>query len=222
MYLRKNTKDWMVDENGVFIDIHTELREYHEVLSFFRAVQRESSVKEYCNGSNAGGRWIYQIYSNEFIDELAVMVNDILDSDNRRGPVLEVMSGDGKLSEFLQPQVNRQIITTDAKTSRDNIGFPKWIETVDALESIDHYNPGVVVMCWEPFYSDVSLDVIKKGIPTIWIGDPSSSAINTGLSETEYEIIKSRYALCRHDDFLAGEYRTIIRLFNSSITHGIY
>ncbi|MDF1538733.1 MAG: hypothetical protein P1Q69_07505 [Candidatus Thorarchaeota archaeon] len=215
MHPRKNSSNWMHDENGVFIDIHRELREYHEVLSFFKRIQRESSVKEYCNGSNAGGRWIYQIYSDEFIDEIAGIINELLNSNNYKGPILEVMSGDGKLSEFLRPKVNVQTIVTDAKTSRDNIEFPKWIETKDAIEAIDQYNPSIVVMCWEPFYSDVSLDVIKRRIPTIWIGDPSSSAVSTGLSEMDHKQIIAQYALCRHDDFLTGEYRTVIRLFNS-------
>jgi len=211
-----NSPHWMLDENGVFIDIHGELREYHEVLSFFKRVQVEFDVKEYCNGSNAGGRWIYQIYSQEFINALAVIIHDILASNDNDGPILEVMSGDGKLSEFLRSQVNGQIITTDAKTSRDAIEFPKWIEKIDALEAIDRYKPSVVVMCWEPFYSDVSSEVIKKGFPTIWIGDPSSSAVSTGFSETEHELVKVQYALCRHDDFLTGKHRTITRLFNSS------
>ncbi|MCK5265306.1 MAG: hypothetical protein KAR03_06830, partial [Candidatus Thorarchaeota archaeon] len=113
--MTENT-DWMYMSNGEFIDIHKELLPFDQVLEFFKHVEEEGEVKEYCNGANTGGRWIFQIYSREFIELLSNVIEKILKGSKHPGPVLEVMSGDGKLSEFLKPIANKSIITTDAKT----------------------------------------------------------------------------------------------------------
>ena len=66
--------DWMYMNNGEFIDIHKELLPFEQVLEFFKQVEKEGKIKEYCDGANAGGRWIFQIYSNEFIELLSTII----------------------------------------------------------------------------------------------------------------------------------------------------
>lgn len=211
--------DWMINESGIYIDIHGKLRPFDDVLAFFQRIEREYDVKEYCNGSNSGGRWIYQIYSREFITEIADILNTFQGTVNRSGQILEVMSGDGKLSEFLKPSLEKGIFATDSKTSRDNIEFPKWVECIDAIQAVKKYKPSVVVMCWEPFYSDVSSEIIESGVPLLWIGDPSSSAVGTSLSEWKHKVIPTLFGLSRHDAFNKRVHKTVARLYNYPKQH---
>lgn len=198
--------DWMYMSNGEFIDIHKELLPFDQVIEFFKHIEKEEKIKEYCDGANAGGRWIFQIYSTEFMELLSNIVDKILKGSNHPGPVLEVMSGDGKLSEFLKPLVNRTIIATDAKTGRDNIEHPKWVEEIDAIEAYSKYAPSLIVMVWEPFYSTTSVDLVQKRTPILWIGNPDSCAVGSGISELPSVQIDSEYLLCRHDNFWNREH----------------
>ncbi|MFW9847530.1 MAG: hypothetical protein ACFFF4_00215 [Candidatus Thorarchaeota archaeon] len=206
--------DWMLNDSGDFIDIHRELMPFSDVLEFFIRIEREFDVLQYCNGSNAGGRWIYQIYNTEFIYQISDIISRIVISTSDNNPILEVMSGDGKLSEFLHAITNYPIYTTDSKTSRDNIEYPKWVETLDALDAIDHYSPSIILMSWEPFYSDTGIRIIETGIPTLWIGDPSRSSVGTGLGAKYHTIIPSDVALGRTDLFSERIHKTEIRLYN--------
>ncbi|MFW9910079.1 MAG: hypothetical protein ACFFEF_16100 [Candidatus Thorarchaeota archaeon] len=214
MLTKNSPADWMIDANDAFIDIHHELRPYAEVVSFFRRVEEEFNVTEYCNGANSGGRWVYQIYSKEFITDISAILNRITKLSSSPGPILEVMSGDGKLAEFLHSGIDIDIIATDSKESRDNIAFPKWVVKVDAISAIERYSPSVVLMSWEPFYSDTSSIIVERGIPLLWIGDPSRSAVGSSLETKPHSIIHSDYLLGRNDSFAKKEYRTVIRLFN--------
>ena len=191
----------MYSSSREFIDIHKELLPFEQVLEFFKHIENEGEVKEYCNGANAGGRWVFQIYCTEFIELVANTVEKILAGAKHPGPVLEVMGGDGKLSEFLKPFVDRTIIITDAKTGRDNIEHPKWVEEIDAVEAHFKYDPSVVIMVWEPFYSSTSIALVETGTPILWIGNPDSCAVNSGISELPSVQIDSEYLLCRHDNF---------------------
>lgn len=194
--------EWMYTNDGEFIDIHKDLLPFDQVLGFFKHVEKEGKTKEYCDGANAGGRWIFQIYSREFIDLLSIMIEKILVGSQHPGPVLEVMSGDGKLSEFLKPLIDRAIITTDAKTGRDNIEHPKWVEKIEAIDAFSKYDPSVIFMVWEPFYSSTSVDLIEKGgTPILWIGNPDSCGVGSGISKLPSVQIDSEYLLCRHDNF---------------------
>ncbi|MHA1883045.1 MAG: hypothetical protein ACTSUO_08375 [Candidatus Thorarchaeota archaeon] len=214
-----NGNDWMYMDNGEFIDIHKDLLPFEQVLEFFKQVEKEGKIKEYCNGANAGGRWIFQIYSKEFIELLSTVIERILKGSNHPGPVLEVMSGDGKLSEFLRPLVNRTIIATDAKTGRDNIEHPKWVEEIDAIEASSKYGPSVIFMAWEPFYSSTSIELIEKGgIPILWIGNLDSCAVGSGFSELPSVQIDSEYLLCRHDNFRDGKHLSLFRGFLNLIS----
>lgn len=214
--------EWMHTSNGEFIDIHENLLPFEQVLEFFKHVENEGKVKEYCNGENTGGRWIFQIYSREFIELVSTTVEKILIGLDHPGPVLEVMSGDGKLSEFLKPLVARNITTTDAKTGRDNIEHPKWVEEIDAVEAYVKYDPSLIIMSWEPFYSTASVDLVEKGIPILWIGNPESCAVGSGILERTSVQIDSEYLLCRHDNFIARKHLSRFRVFvNSSRNEGL-
>ncbi|TFH09501.1 MAG: hypothetical protein E4H14_04370 [Candidatus Thorarchaeota archaeon] len=203
----------MYTSSGEFIDVHSELLHFDQVLELFIHIEKEGAVKEYCNGANAGGRWIFQIYSREFIELVSNTVEKILIESKHPGPVLEVMSGDGKLSEFLKPLVDRTMITTDAKTGRDNIEHPKWVEEIDAVEAHSKYDPSLIIISWEPFYSTTSIELVEKGTPLIWIGNPESCAVGSGISKLPSVQIDSEYLLCRHDNFTDRKHLSRFRAF---------
>lgn len=214
MNFNESHDSWMTTSDGTFIDIHDGLRTYDEVIRFFTKVEQEFDRKKYCNGENTGGRWIYQILTLEFVKDLAALLNAIRSNDTRNGPILEVMAGDGLLSHYLQPLLTSQIISTDAKTSRDQIEFPKSMEQLDALEAIAKYEPSLVLMSWEPFYSDTSRTIIETGIPTVWIGDPRACAVSSSIHEIEHLNHASPFLLGRHDDFTTAQFRTELRVYN--------
>ncbi|TFG28122.1 hypothetical protein EU527_17725 [Candidatus Thorarchaeota archaeon] len=198
-----------------YMDIHRDLRAYAEVLQFFERLEQIIEVKAYCNGSNLGGRWVFQIYNEEFINELSSVINRTIITSDSSSPILEVMSGDGKLTEFLQPTIKRKIIATDAKDGRYSIAYPKWVETLDALESIERYRPSFIIMSWEPYLSMTGIDIVEKGIPTAWIGNPEMCG-HPELLEVEHTRLRSPYALSRHDSFIRREFKTDVFLFNCS------
>jgi hypothetical protein len=198
---------------GEYVDIHSKLLPYTEVRLFFEDLERKGEVKSYCNGSNAAGRWIFQIFNKEFVEELAAVINRALGRRKKNPPVLEIMSGDGCLTEFLRPLVKRRCIATDSKDGRYNIGYPKWVETLDAMDAIAKYSPAFIVMSWEPYLSMTGIEVVKTGIPVAWIGNPNMCG-HTDIFERYHIPLKSKFALSRHDVFMANEFKTDIFFFN--------
>jgi hypothetical protein len=196
-----------------YIDIHEVLLPYSEVLRFFLKLEQNSDVKKYCNGANLAGRWFFQIFNKEFVEELARVITKTVDSHGSEGPVLEVMSGDGRLIEFLCPLIKKQCIATDSKDGRYNIAYPKWVETLDAMESVAKYSPAFVIICWEPYLSMRGIEIVMSGTPTAWIGNPEMCG-HPDIFEQPHIPLKSQYALSRHDSFSAQEFRTDIFLFN--------
>ncbi|MHA1781223.1 MAG: hypothetical protein ACTSYL_10245 [Candidatus Thorarchaeota archaeon] len=212
--------DWMTVRD-VFIDIHDRLRPFAEIKEILETVERTWDLKKYFNGSNLGGRWIFQVYSREFVSELANLINTINQKCGRHGPIVEVMSGDGVLTKFLTPLVDHKIIATDAKSDRYRIAFSKEVETITALESIEKYDPSVVIMSWEPFLSMDAIDIVRKKIPLIWIGQPDAC----GHPELVLSYCKdngtdsciratNQYTIGRHDSLLKRDFKTDVLLFN--------
>ena len=199
--------------NDEYRDIHSSLLSYAEVLEFFLQLEREGDVKSYCNGSNVAGRWFFQIYNKEFIEELSKVLNKILGRRRKNPPLLEIMCGDGRLTEFLQPMIKRRIIATDSKDGRYNIGYPKWVETLDAEDAITKYSPSFVIMCWEPYLSMTGIEIVKMGIPVAWVGNPKMCG-HTDIFENVNIPFESKFALSRHDFFAASEFKTDIFFFN--------
>jgi len=113
----------------------------------------------------------------------------------------------------LKPFVDRTIITTDAKTGRDNIEHPKWVEEIDAVEAHSKYQPSMVIMVWEPFYSTTSVVLVERGTPILWIGNQDSCAVGSGISELPSVQIDSEYLLCRHDNFTDRKHLSRFRAF---------
>ncbi len=206
--------DWARVHSGEYIDIHAELHPYQRVLSFFERIEQEFDVLKYCSGANAGGRWIFQIFSIEFVQQAATHINraQAISSDMR--PVLEVMSGDGKLTEFLKPYLNLSIVATDARLGEYEIEYPKWVEKADAMDSVRRLNPSVVLLCWEPFFSTVGAEIVDTGTPTIWIGDRRNCAVHSDMFERDFIKTENPYALGRKDSFAARQFETDVYLFN--------
>lgn len=198
---------------GEYIDIHKKPLPYAVVLLFFKGLEQKGDVKSYCDGANVAGRLFFQIFSKEFVEELAQVINRALGKRRKNPPVLEVMSGDGRLTEFLQPLIKRRCIATDNKDGRYNIGYPKWVETLDALDAIEKYSPSFVIMCWEPYLSMTGIEIVKLGIPTAWIGNPEKCG-HTDIFDQPYIPLQSKFALSRHDFFVAQEFKTDIFFFN--------
>ncbi len=211
---------WMT-VGDVFIDIHDRLRPYDEIREILETIERTWELKKYYNGSNLGGRWIFQVFSREFVAELAEILNVIVERTTNAGPILEIMSGDGILTQFLAPLLNHRIIPTDAKSERYQIEFPKEIETISALDAVEKYSPSVVLVSWEPFLSMDTISIVEQGIPLIWIGDPQACGhpdlfLEHCNGEVEHPCIRidSPYAIGRHDSLLNGDYRTGIYVYN--------
>jgi hypothetical protein len=194
-------------------DIHSTLVPYREALEFFELLERKGDVKSYCNGSNVEGRWIFQIFNKEFVVELAGVLNNALGRRKKNPPVLEIMCGDGRLTEFLQPMIKRRCMATDSKDGRYNIGYPKWVEKLDAMDAIAKYSPSFVIMCWEPYLSVTGIDIVKLGIPVAWIGNPKMCG-HTDIFENIHIPMQSKFALSRHDFFAEREFKTDIFFFN--------
>ena len=202
-----------MDQQGEYMDVHSKLLPYAVVRLFFEGLERKGDLKSYCNGSNKAGRWIFQIYNKEFIEELAGVLNRALGRRRKNPPVLEVMSGDGRLTEFLQPLVKRRIIATDSKDGRYNIEYPKWVETYDAIAAIVKFSPSFVIMCWEPYLSMTGIEIVKMGIPVVWIGNPAMCG-HTDIFDFYHIPKESKFALSRHDLFMEGELKTDVFFFN--------
>ncbi len=202
-----------MDYHDEYIDIHYELLPFSDVLRFFQKLEKKGDVKSYCDGANRAGRWIFQIFNREFIDELAQIINRAVGSRKVKGPVLEVMSGDGRLTEFLKLLVKKRCIATDSKDGRYNIAYPKWVEKLDAIEAIGKYSPSFIIMCWEPYLSMSGIEIVKLGKPIAWIGNPEMCG-HTDIFEYPHIPLQSRYALSRHDYFLEREFKTDIFFFN--------
>ena len=194
-------------------DIHSSLLPYAEVLEFLEQLERKGDLKSYCNGSNVAGRWVFQILNKEFVENLAKVLNNALGRRRKNPPVLEVMSGDGRLTEFLQPMIKRRIIATDSKDGRYNIGYPKWVEPLDAMDAIAKYSPDFVIMSWEPYLSMTGIEIVKRGVPVAWIGNPNMCG-HTDIFDHYNIPQENKFALSRHDLFMEKEFKTDIFFFN--------
>lgn len=196
-----------------YIDIHKKLLPYAVVHLFFRGLERKGDVKSYCDGANVAGRWFFQIFNKEFVEELAQVINRALGKRRKNPPVLEVMSGDGRLTEFLQPLIKRHCIATDSKDGRYSIEYPKWVEKLDAIEAVEKYSPSFIIISWEPYLSMIGIEIVKLGIPTAWIGNPQMCG-HTDIFDHPHIPMQSKYALCRHDYFLEKEFKSDVFFFN--------
>ncbi|MEM2143699.1 MAG: hypothetical protein QXS20_04340 [Candidatus Thorarchaeota archaeon] len=209
---RLMAEDWMF-EAGIFVDVHSRLMPFEQARKLLSAVELSGLLKEYFGGANSGHRLIFQVLSQEFVSQLASMINAVLAVVDSPGPVLEVMSGGGELSEFLRPLLTREIIATDSKSDGYRICYPKWVRTMDAIEAVDLLSPSFVIISWEPHLSVVGLDIVARGLPLAWIGETAVCG-HPELLEKPHIRVNSSYAIGRHDSILGGNFKTDIYLFN--------
>ena len=206
-----------------FIDIHETLMSYADVDEYFQKIEKEYSSGwfMYCRGHNINNRVIYQVFSEEFIDEIAEIINRKISETGEGDLVLEVMAGDGKLSEFLRPKINGTLITTD-DMKWESVKYPDFIEELSAKDAIKKYNPDIIIMCWEPYGSRLGVKLAKEGHKLLWIGEGAGGCC--GGFDYQYEddpsgtYYGSEYALARtdymwHDEYSRGRHTDII-LFN--------
>ncbi|NHI82964.1 MAG: hypothetical protein EAX81_01485 [Candidatus Thorarchaeota archaeon] len=205
------TPKWLNEGNREYIDVHSNLLGYVDVLNFFEEIERDFDVLHYCNGSNAGGRFVFQILNHEFIIDLAQIVNSKIQKEHI---LLEVMAGDGSLTRFLKPHIRAEMIATDSKRNVHDIPYPKWIVEYEALDAIDRFRPDAVLLSWEPLLSSTGLAICESGIPLIWIGDPEKCAPHSGIFDNEHKKLGNRFSLGRSDEFAEREFRSDIYLFN--------
>ncbi|MHA1933942.1 MAG: hypothetical protein ACW97A_01555, partial [Candidatus Thorarchaeota archaeon] len=148
------------------------------------------------------------------VAEIATAINGILKHSENSGPVLEVMSGDGKLVEFLRPLIQRNIEATDSRTGHYSFAYPKWVHDMEAVEAVRTFTPSLILISWEPYWSSIGSEIVDTGIPTIWIGDKSKSAVNSVLFDNFNVRLNSTYALGRHDSVVETQYNTDAFFFN--------
>jgi hypothetical protein len=214
LFVSNMDNKWMKSDKSEYIDVHSELLSYSKVIRFFETIEVEFDVLKYCNGANAGGRYIFQILSQEFVEEVAQTINRVIEALGANSLLLEVMGGDGRLFELLKPRIKCNLVVTDSRRNAHDIAYPKWVIQAEALEAVREYSPGLVLMSWEPLLSSTGIEIAEMGIPLIWIGDPRHCGVDSGLMELEYKKVGSRYALGRRDRFEAKEFGTDIYLFN--------
>ena len=175
----------------------------------------------YCSGHNKNNRPIFQVFSEEFINDIAGIVNrKLLETEGKS--VLEIMAGDGKLSEFLKPKINGTLIATDNMVWTSII-YPDFIEKLGAKEAIKKYNPDIIIMCWEPYMSNLGVNLVKEGHTLLWIGEGSGGCCGNFEYDEGEDIgalggiyFGSNFTLARTDyvdDYGLGRHTDII-LFN--------
>ncbi|MHA2135300.1 MAG: class I SAM-dependent methyltransferase [Candidatus Thorarchaeota archaeon] len=196
-----------------YLDLHHELLPYEEALRHLQLIERNDDLKRYFKGANRAGRWFFQILNQEFVQSLADKINEIVMANRNPGPILEVMSGDGRLTEFLAKRVHRSIIATDARDGRYNIAYPKWVRRMDAIEAVESCSPSFILISWEPHLSEMGIKIVEFGIPTAWIGQYGKCG-HPALFDIQHTKTNNNYALGKFDSFLRKELHTDIYLFN--------
>ncbi len=203
----------MNNQSIEYRDLHSNLISFHEAIDYLSMIERNGDLRRYFKGANDGGRWFFQILSVEFVEQLARLINDACQNIEPFRPVLEIMSGDGQLAKFLAPLLNRNIIATDAKDGRYDIAYPKWVETMEAMDAVRRYDPAITLVSWEPFLSMTCIDLVEARRPLVWIGQEGKCG-HPDLFEYDHIKINSNYALGKFDNFTLRMFHTDVYIFN--------
>jgi hypothetical protein len=191
-------------------DIHEKLLPYSDIYNWFSNAEksRELNLFQYFRGEN-GNRTIYQLYHESFIDLLAEQIKNLNPSK-----IVEVMAGDGKLSEFLNGRHNLNIIPTDNKSWK--IKYPDNVIKLDALEAVNKYKPDLVIVCWEPYESTICSDIADSSIPMIWIGEGYGGCCGAEklFENKRIYMLNSNCCICRTDSIKLDLFHSSIYLFN--------
>lgn len=88
---------------------------------------------------------IYCFYSKTLVKKLAIIIGS--------KSCLEIAAGDGTLTRFLKEQ-GTQIIATDNQSWNHSIEYPNTVINCGAEESLQKYNPKIVICSWPPRNND--------------------------------------------------------------------
>ena len=170
---------------------------------------------------------IFEIYTQEYVDELAAFITTRF---GKRARVVEACAGDGRLTKALQ-QRGIDVTAVDDRSrgtgewwarhhrphpsespstpshpKGPEIEYPGWIIRADAIEYIKEHEPDLVIGSWIELGDDLDQRLVATGIPLIIIAETNlggTTGTNEfwGRNDLEYERLKeiSSYNLSRAD-----------------------
>lgn len=146
----------------------------HEVLSgYFRQFD---GFSQYEDGNVEWEKWrhllfngehpIFEIWTQEYIHALgsylAQRVEELGGTEENPTVVLEVGAGDGRLTYFLQREMDElmpgkvKIVASDSGDWGITPDFP--VETISHKEALEKYKPNIVIFSWMPYRYDYTFD----------------------------------------------------------------
>ncbi len=162
-----NLKDIRARSNSSKLEaLARKLLSFDELLSFedARELLNSEEGREILGNQNLYTalqvKGIFQVYTTEFVQELAKNIRGVRNKINSKKDILEVCAGDGKLSCHLRKQGIPIMATDDYSWSRVNYD-PSKVENLDHYEALKKYNPEIVLASWLPNASTIELDLIK-------------------------------------------------------------
>ena len=134
----------------------------------------EDIVKAF-SGENSG-KWrdfcdrpehrVFELLNQEYIHSLAkYLLSNIYSIQNDDEPVtiLEIAAGDGRLTHFLQEELDRKapgkakIVAADDQSWNINPNFP--VEKIDNQTALARFQPQMVICSWMPYETDFSQEI---------------------------------------------------------------
>lgn len=109
---------------------------------------------------------VFELLNKEYIQSLAkYLLSNIYSIQDGDKPVtiLEIAAGDGRLTHFLQEELDRKapgkakIVATDDQSWNINPNFP--VDKIDNQTALDRYQPKIVICSWMPFETDFSQEI---------------------------------------------------------------
>ena len=155
----------------------------------FRSVINSAFPEEYADSKQAWQKYTddenypkYEIFTVEYIEQLAATLHDTAlrlgHSPTRPLRVLEVCAGNGRLTHFLNEEIDRKypglinVFAIDSGRLEIAPTFP--VENMSHKDALDTYQPDVVINSWMPPNEDLSQDF--RDTPSvqeyILIGEP--------------------------------------------------
>jgi len=111
-------------------------------------------------------RPVYELLTEEYVDALADFflqkLSEYGNSTENPLTILEVGSGDGRLSHFLQKKLDEKapgeviVIASDSGQWNLETTFP--VEKMEHTQALESRNPDIVVSSWMPYQTDLTAD----------------------------------------------------------------
>lgn len=123
----------------------------------------------------------YEILTQEYIHKFANYLVETSKQYDKPMTILEVGAGNGRLTHFVQEELQKQgvtditLIATDSGKNKIPKNFP--VETVDYEGALKKYNPTIVISSWMPMGFDMSKAIrnTQSVQEYILIGEPATS-----------------------------------------------